>query len=127
MIEANYSFAGKGANCMTMKQITVSPGVIRFFSDLEEAYDRDPDGLADMLGYNFERLDDRLCELRIAINKGTSVRFNATHTLSSVVSTSTPVVSTSKPVVSTSTPVISTSKPVVPTSTPVADTSKPVA
>ena len=52
-----------------MKQVTLHKGSLRFIEDLEDAYDRDPDGMADMFGYNSERLHEHISELKSAISK----------------------------------------------------------
>ena len=50
-----------------MIQVKLHQDNIRFLSDLEEAYDRDPDGLADMFGYSGDRMQERITDLKHAI------------------------------------------------------------
>jgi len=52
-----------------MKTVKCHDGLIRFFADFEEAFDKDPDGMADMFGYNSEHLQNRILELKSAVRE----------------------------------------------------------
>jgi hypothetical protein len=55
---------------MHLKQITLSPKAARLLDDLVEAYDEHVDVLADMLGYNDDRLDEGFGDLHGALAAG---------------------------------------------------------
>jgi hypothetical protein len=69
---------------MTMKEVLLSPGVLRLIKDIEEAYDQDAFGMADMLGLSINKLDDHLHELRDAIEAGKDVNVTVTRTTTTV-------------------------------------------
>jgi len=64
---------------MTGLQIVLTPKAKRMCEDLIEAFDNDPEGLADFLGYSFERMDESMCNIMGAIKTGVSVPLHVTH------------------------------------------------
>jgi len=65
---------------MNLVQITLVPRSVRLLEDIVEAYDNDPDGLADIVGYSFERLDEAICGINSALNAGKKIPARVTVT-----------------------------------------------